>query len=237
MTKKKVQENPNQMKSWYKILPDSFKPKYENPCFDAHKMNVPFRACVIGGSGSGKTTLVMEMIHRMKDTFGLIVLCVKNADEPLYNFLKSKLDPEDLHIYENGDVPPLDKYAKMDFQILMIFDDLVNEKDQRPMIEWYIRGRKLAKGVSMVYLSQSFYGMPKTIRIQCNYLMLKKLSSTRDLTAILKDFSLGLAKEELLTLYEYATQEKTDFLFVDIDAEPQERFRKCFLDIIPVPTY
>lgn len=235
MSKKKTTTREG-MKEWYKILPDSFKPKYENPCFDHHKMKIPFRACVIGGSGSGKTTLVMEMIHRMKDTFGLIVLCVKNADEPLYNFLKSKLKPEDLHIYENGNVPPLDKYADMEFQILMIFDDLVNEKDQRPIIEWFIRGRKLAKGVSMVYLSQSYFGMPKTIRLQCNYIMLKKLSSTRDLTAILKDHSLGLSKEELLTLYEYATQQKTDFLMLDNEADTSEKFRKCFLEIIPVPT-
>lgn len=224
------------MKQWYKIIPKSFKPTYHNPCFKNHKLNVPFRACIIGGSGSGKTTLILEMVHRMQETFGLIVLCTKNSDEPLYNYLKSKLKPEDLHVYEDGEVPPLEKYAKEETQILMIFDDLVNEKDQRPMIEWYIRGRKLAKGVSMVYLSQSYFGMPKTIRIQCNYIMLKKLSSTRDLTAILKDFSLGLSREELLTLYEYATREKTDFLFVDIDAEPEERFRRCFLDIIEVPS-
>lgn len=226
----------NKMKMWYDILPKSFKPKYENPCFDKHRMKIPFRACVIGGSGSGKTTLVMEMIHRMKDTFGLIILCVKNASEPLYEFLKSKLKPEDLHIYEDGNVPPLSKYADEDYQILMIFDDLVNEKDQRPIIEWFIRGRKIAKGVSMVYLSQSYFGLEKTIRLQCNYIMLKKLSSTRDLTAILKDHSLGLEKEELLALYEYATREKTDFLMLDNEADTSEKYRKCFLEIIPVPT-
>ena len=224
------------MKEWYKILPKSMTPQYHNPCFNRHLMKIPFRACIIGGSGSGKTTLVLELVHRANDTFGLIVLCVKNADEPLYNFLKSKLKPEQLHIYENGEIPPLEKYAKEETQILMIFDDLVNEKNQKPIIEWFIRGRKLAEGVSMIYLSQSYFQMPKTIRIQCNYIMLKKLSSTKDLKAILRDFSLGLEPEELMTLYKYATEDKKDFLMVDMETEAENRFRKCFLDIIPVPT-
>lgn len=234
MKKNKDIIESNEMKQWYNILPKSFKPVYNNPCFKSHLMKIPFRACIIGGSGSGKTTLVMELIHRMKDTFGLIVLCVKNADEPLYNYLKSKLKPEDLHIYEDGQIPPLDKYANEKYQILMIFDDLVNEKNQRPIIEWFIRGRKLSMGISMIYLSQSYFGMPKTIRLQCNYIMLKKLSSTRDLTAILKDHSLGLTKEELLSLYEYATREKTDFLMLDNEANENEKYRKCFLEIIPI---
>ena len=235
MTKKKTSSPTNEMKEWYKILPKSMTPQYHNPCFDKHKMKIPFRSCIIGGSGSGKTTLVMEMIHRMNDTFGLIILCVKNADEPLYNFLKSKLKPESLHIYENGEVPPLEKYKDEDCQILMIFDDLVNEKNQKPIIEWFIRGRKLAEGVSMVYLSQSYFLMPKTIRIQCGYIMLKKLSSTKDLKAILRDFSLGLEPDELMALYNYSTEDKTSFLMVDMESPAEERFRKCFLEIIPVP--
>ena len=233
MTKKKT--TTNEMTNWYKILPKSMTPTYHNPCFDKHKMKIPFRACIIGGSGSGKTTLVLELIHRANDTFGLIVLCVKNADEPLYNFLKSKLKPEQLHIYENGEIPPLEKYKDEETQILMIFDDLVNEKNQKPIIEWFIRGRKLAEGVSMVYLSQSYFAMPKTIRIQCNYIMLKKLSSTKDLKAILRDFSLGLEPDELMALYKYATEDQKDFLMVDLEESAENRFRKCFLDIIPVP--
>lgn len=234
MTKKKSTPS-NEMTEWYKVIPKSMTPKYHNPCFDKHKMKWPFRACIIGGSGSGKTTLVLELIHRMNDTFGLIILCVKNQDEPLYNFLKSKLKPEALHIYENGEIPPLEKYKDEECQILMIFDDLVNEKNQKPIIEWYIRGRKLAEGVSMIYLSQSYFLMPKTIRINCNYIMLKKLSSTKDLKAILRDFSLGLEPDELMTLYKYATDNQKDFLMVDMESPAEERFRKCFLDVIPVP--
>lgn len=234
MTKKKASTS-NEIKNWYEILPKSMTPQYHNPCFDKHKMTWPFRSIIVGGSGSGKTTLVLEMIHRMNDTFGLIILCVKNASEPLYDFLKSKLKPEQLHIYENGEVPPLEKYKDEEFQILTIFDDLVAEKNQKPMIDYYIRSRKIAKGVSCVYLSQSYFLIPKTIRINCNYIMLKKLSSTKDLKQILRDFSLGLEPDELMTLYKYATDDKKSFLMVDLQSEMEERFRKSFLEIIPVP--
>lgn len=228
------------MSDWYgKILPDSFKPSYENPSFDSHLLKLPFRCCIIGGSGSGKTTLVMEMIKRIQDTFGLIILCTKNSDEPLYNFLRTKIKPEQLHIYEDGNVPELEKYKDENCQIFLIFDDLVNEskKKQEPIISWFIRGRKIAGGVSMCYLSQSYFGIPKTIRIQSNYIMLKKLTSTKDLNSILRDFSLGLSRDELLTLYRYATDDKKNFLLVDIDSPPENRFRRNFLEVIPVPEF
>ena len=231
MTKKKSPPS-NELKDWYKLMPKSMTPTYENPCFNQHLMKWPFRACIIGGSGSGKTTLVMEMIHRMNDTFGLIILCVKNSSEPLYEFLRSKLKPEQLHIYENGEIPPLEKYKDEDCQILTIFDDLCNEKNQKPIIEFYIRSRKIAKGVSCVYLSQSYYLIPKTIRIQCGYIMLKKLSSTKDLKSILRDFSLGLEPDELMTLYKYATENQKDFLMVDMVSPAEQRFRKCLATTI-----
>ena len=115
-----------------------------------------------------------------------------------------------------------------------MFDDLVNEKDQRGIIEWFVRGRKLAKGFSMMYLSQSYFKTPKTIRLQCNYILLKKLSSTRDLTNILDDFNLGISKDKLLKLYKEATKERKNFLMVDVDATPENRFRRNFLDVFNV---
>ena len=169
----------DELTDFYKKIPPELKTKYSNPSYKKHLMNIPFRVLLVGGSGSGKTTCVLEVISRMPKTFGLVVLCCKDSDEPLYRLLKSKLDKDQLHVYENGEVPPPDKYKDYDQQGLIIFDDLVNEKDQRPMIEWFIRGRKAGKnnvGFSSMYLTQSFHRCPKTIRLQANYIMLKKLN-------------------------------------------------------------
>ena len=219
---------------FYKKMPKDFKPKYRNPNYKKHLMNIPFRALIVGGSGSGKTTLVLETIQRMPKTFEKIILCCKQPDEPLYKLLRSKLDKDLIDVYEGGDVPPLEQYTEFDGQILMIFDDLMNEKDQSEVIEWFIRGRKIAKGVSMIYLTQSYYRCPKTVRLQCNYIFLKKLTSMKDLTNILEDFNLGVDKNRLLNMYKDATKDRKDFLTIDIDEIPEKRFRENFLNIITI---
>ena len=223
--------------NWYKKIPSKLVPKYHNPNFQKHKLKHPFRALIVGGSGSGKTQLILEIIHRMSGTFELVILCVKNSNEPLYNYLKTKIDSDRLHIYENGQVPSLSDYKTFNGQILMVFDDLVNEKKaQEPITEWFIRGRKLAGGVSMCYLSQSYFKTPKTIRVNCNYIILKKLSSTRDLNMILGDYNLGIDRSVLLELYKYAIQNNGS-LFIDIDAQPEDRFRRNFLERLDISNH
>jgi hypothetical protein len=64
----------------------------------------------------------------------------------------------------------------------------------------------------MCYLSQSFFRIPKIIRLQCNYLILLKLGSKRDLNLILSDYGLGVEKDELMAIYKHATQIPFDFL-------------------------
>lgn len=227
----------NAINNWYDKVPEDLLPKYSNPNFDEHRINVPFRAVLCAASGGGKTNLALEILHRMKGTFNLVVLCCKDPSEPLYAYLQTKLPPENLHVYADGKVPAIKEYEDEEGQSLIIFDDLVIEPKQTMMKEWFIRGRKVGKGgFSMMYLTQSFFGVPKAIRLQCNLLILKKLTDTRDLKLILSTFSLGMNFEELLTLYKYCTQTPSDFLLVDIDKGEEERYRKGFLEVINIPS-
>jgi ABC-type oligopeptide transport system ATPase subunit len=126
----------NDVKLWYNILPEGMKPRYHNPNYKHHLINIPFRMLVVGSSGAGKSTLVLEMIHRMNDTFGNIILCCMNSSEPLYKFLRSKIKPEQLQIYEGYDkIVPLDSLDK-DLQHLIIFDDLVLARKQDKIEEY-----------------------------------------------------------------------------------------------------
>jgi ABC-type dipeptide/oligopeptide/nickel transport system ATPase component len=218
--------------NWYAKIPKGLKTQYENPQYKDHKIDVPFRMVIVGCSGSGKTTLVLELIHRMPNTFGHITVCCMNADEPLYKFLSTKLKPEHLNIvegYEN--IPRLEDLDK-EIQHLVIFDDLVLEKNQSAIEQYFIRGRKIAKGVSCIYLTQSYYGTPKVIRLQANYILMKKLSSTRDLVMVMKDCSLGLEKDELLQMYKFCTVDHHSFLMIDMQTDPENRFRRNFNELI-----
>lgn len=222
--------NSNQLQKWYNHVPESMRPKYHNPCIANHGLELPFRMIIVGNSGSGKTTLVLEILHRMKDTFGQVTICCANADEPLYKYLSSKIDPECLSIvegYEN--IPDLDSLER-GTQHLIVFDDLCLEKDQRRISEYFIRGRKIAGGVSCMYLTQSYFAVPKVIRLQASYIILKKLSSLRDLYLVVTDFNLDKTKEEMLQIYQGCTSDPLSFLLVDINVLPDRRFRRNFCE-------
>jgi hypothetical protein len=167
----------------------------------------------------------------MPDTFERIHICTKNKDEPLYNYLEDKLKEANFKITEGiNTLPDLDEMDKNQ-NYLIVLDDLVNEsaKAQRPVADYFIRCRK--KNCSIIYISQSYYQVPKLIRDNINYLILKQVSSMRNLTMIMRECSLGIDKKQLKALYEDSTKDKMTFLLLDLEGPKEQRFR-CGLDQI-----
>ena len=228
----KKKKNEAVLVDWYKEMPKRFHLKSHNPNFEKHGINVPFRMLIIGSSGSGKTQTLLNIIHNLGDTFQNLHIITKNKDEPLYNYLEDKLK-ENITIVEGiENAPNLDKFDK-DEQTLIVMDDLVLEKNQRALGEYFIRARKL--NCSLIYISQSYYAVPPIIRKNLNYLVVKRLASLPDLFRILREYSLGVDKMELKKIYEASTTEnKQDFLMVDLDADPKDRFRKNFNEIYDI---
>jgi hypothetical protein len=231
MVKKSKKLEDNKLTNWYEQIPTRMITKYENPSFDQTKIAHPARILIIGATGSGKTTLFLEFIKRMRNTFSHIILCVRSIDEPLYKFFISKLEPEQYSVHENGEVPDLDKFKDSKEQIVCVFDDLILS-NQKKIEDYFIRSRKVAKGFTLLYLSQSYYKIPKIIRLQASHLFIKKLASSRDLGMILKENTLNVSKEELNRIYDYATSEKGSFLMIDLEADESQKFRKNFLEIL-----
>ena len=207
----------------------------DNPNVKLHQLDkLPFRMVIVAPSGTGKSNFVLNLIEKYskgKGTFNTITLICRSKCEPLYEYLEDRTKKK--VVIEEGveNIPDINKFDK-DLQHLVIFDDLVMEKDQRKITEFYIRGRK--KGISICYLSQSFYKVPKTIRSNCNYFVILKLSGKRDLNLIMSEFELGIDKKELLEIYEDATAEKFNVLLIDVEADKQHRFRKNFLEFYEV---
>ena len=219
----------NGMVDYYKVMPRKFLLQSHNPNFKDHKLNLPFRMLIIGGSGAGKTQTLMNLIRVMNGTFNNIHIITKNKDEPLYNYLESKVDTG-LSITEGIDsAPNLDEFDKKE-QSLIVMDDLVLEINQKQLEQYFIRARKL--NCSLVYLSQSYFGVPKMIRMNLNYLIIKRLNTLQDLFRMMREYSLGVSKDVLVDLYQHSIQDnKQDFLLVDLDSEPKDRFRFNFLDV------
>lgn len=192
-------------------------PKYHNPHFEDTQMNIPARVGVIAPSGTGKTQWLLNYISKSNDTFGHIIVVYKSS-EPLYDFLRDKIGSKNITFYTKlTDLPAPKDLAMGDKQVLLVFDDQILEKDQSKIGEYFIRGRKIGGGITMCYLSQSFFAIPTVIRRQFNYLIILKLSGKRDLNLILQNYSLGIDVKEIMAMYKDATKEKFNFLKLDIE--------------------
>jgi Poxvirus A32 protein len=223
----------NKITNFYDLLPKNFVKKYHNPAYKKHLINIPFRMLIVGGSGVGKTSALMEIIHRMKNTFNFIAICCKSKEEPLYQYLEEKIG-DSIEFYEGIDnIPDLSEFEDRG-QSLIVFDDLVLEKDQKRIEQYFIRARKVGGGVSCCYLTQSYFRTPKMIRAQCNYIILKKLGEKRDLNLILSEFSLGVDKTDLASKYAAAMRVPNSFLLIDVSPDTQDvkRFREGFLKFL-----
>ena len=189
--------------------------------------------CVVAPSGSGKTNFLCNLLSifsQGKGTWQSINIITRNKDEPLYKWIIAKSDQiqitEGLHT-----TPQLDKFDK-DFNHLVVWDDLVLSKDLTMVENYYIRARKL--NVSVIFISQSFFRIPKIIRNNCSYMVLLKLSGNREVNMILSEFGLGVTKDELISLYEYATREKFSPLIIDMEESANNRFCKGLLEILSI---
>jgi len=203
--------------------------KTENPNYELHHFETPFRALVVAPSGSGKSNFITNLISlfcKGKGTFDNIYIFCKCKDEPLYKYLADK-SKGTIEVHEDlKDLPAINDLNQCK-QTLIIFDDFVTSIKQHSTIqEYFIRGRK--RNCSIMYLSQSYYGTPKLIRQNINYLVILKLGGTRDINSILRECSIGLTKDELLYMYKEATKNKFDVFIINLDKSGNDRYRNNF---------
>jgi ABC-type oligopeptide transport system ATPase subunit len=202
-----------------------------NPHFDDTNIEIPSRICIVGASGSGKSTCLMNFILKAKSTFGHITIVTKQQ-EPLYDYLEKQLKGKNITIhYDLGKLEEPKDFPNKELQNLLIFDDQIAEKNQRKIVEYFIRGRKIGAGITCCYLSQSYYQVPKTIRAQLSYIWLVKIGQKRDLNLILADSGGLVDKKTLMHLYEDATQQKFNFLKINLNTvDMNKKFSKNFID-------
>ena len=214
-------------------MPPELIKKPDNPNEHLHHMSLPFRMCIVAPSGSGKTNFLLNLIHLFsqgKGTFESIHIITRLADEPLYTFLKQKA--ESVQILEGmSKTPDLNKFDKEESH-LIVWDDLVLSKDLARVEEYYLRARK--QNVSCIFISQSYYHIPTMIRRNSSYMVILKLgASSRELKCLMSEMASSLDKDQLVNLYEYATD--TKFVPLIVNCEEQDRykkFRKGFNEIL-----
>lgn len=213
--------------NFYEQVPKKKNKLETNPNFNLHHLNIPFRMLLVGSSGSMKTNTALNMLKAFDGTFEKVTVVCRNKDEPLYNLLSDSIPDDQLEMIEiagndMSKMPSMNGLNSDSPNSLVIFDDLCLVEDDGPICEFFIRARKC--NISCMYLTQSYFEAPKTVRLNCDTIIFKKIGAMRDLKTILSEYTLGVEKEELLELYKQCTKTKLDWLMIITENEPGKQF-------------
>ena len=136
-------------------------------------------------------------------------------------------------IYEN-----IDNYnSNIKRKIFVVFDDMIavimtNKKFQAIIKELFIRCRKL--NISLVFISQSYFSVPKDVRLNSRHYLIIKINKKRELQIIAINHSADINYNNFLKIYRECTKEPHSFLTIDIllAASDLLRFRKNLLMLL-----
>ena len=93
----------------------------------------------------------------------------------------------------------------------------------------FIRGRKL--NVSIVYITQSYFKVPKDVRLNSTHFFIIKIPNKRELQQIALNHSSDVGFKDFMKIYKKCTTEPYSFLVNDITLPSNNplRFRKNLL--------
>ena len=174
---KETQHNPN-----WSSIPD-------HPC----------RILIIGGSRSGKTTALLNLVNKQLN-IDKIYLYTKDPYETKHQYLinihekvglNHHNDPKAYIEYSNdmqNVYKNIDEYnIEKDCKTLIVFDDMIadminNKKLNSIVTELFIRGRKL--NIPLVFITQSYFKVPKDVRLNTTHFFILKILNKRELPQI-----------------------------------------------------
>ena len=112
----------------------------------------------------------------------------------------------------------------------MIADVNTNKKSQAIVKELFFRCRKLNK--SLVFITQSYFSVPKEVRLNSTHYLTMKIYNRKELQNIVIKHSADIDYKDFMKIYRKCTREPYSFFTIDITlpADNPLRFRKNLLD-------
>ena len=202
---------------------------------------------IIKGSGSGKTNVLLNLINH-EPYIDKIYLCTKDPSEAKYQLLINKreitgskyLNDSKAFIEYSDDMDDIyrnieEYYPNKKWKILIVFDVMIvdmlsNKKLNRIVTELLIRGRKL--NISLVFITQSYFPVPKNIRLNSTHYFVMKIPNKRELQQIAFNPSSDIDFQDFMILYKESTAEPYSFLVTDttLASDNSLHFRKNLLE-------
>jgi hypothetical protein len=199
---------------------------------------------LVGGTGSGKTLSLLNYIAKTslnaEGTYKHVLMCVKKLEAP-NKYLKENLGDKITFYFRVEDFPLVSQFpdlsARNNANYLVIFDDCINDgknsKMQKKIDEYFTYGR--SKGITIAYLTQSFYQTPIFLRKQVSFILLCSIKRKSELKSIITDYdTTGINPETLANMYKYATNgPKPNFLKIcTYECEPGKKYSKNFTEYL-----
>ena len=179
----------------------------------------PYRILIIGGSGTGKTNALLNFLINKRDRVGINRLNDPKAFIEYFNNMHK--------VYKNIDNYNLDNENK----ILIVFDDMIadmikNKELNSIVTELFIRGRKL--NISLIFITQSYFKVPKDVRLSTSHFFIMKIPNKRELQQIAINHSSDINTKDFIEIYRKCTDKPYSFLVIDttLSSNNRLRFRK-----------
>ena len=119
-------------------------------------------------------------------------------------------------------------------KVLIVFDnmitDMISNNRLNPIVtELFIRGRRL--NISIVFITQSYFKVPKDVRLNSTHFFIMKIPNKRELQQIALNHSFNIDFQDFMQIYKNCTTEPYSFLFNDttLPSDDPFRFRKNLL--------
>ena len=112
----------------------------------------------------------------------------------------------------------------------MIADILTNTEFKSIIKELFIRCRKL--NISLAFITQSYFSIPKDVRLNSTHYLIMKINNKRELKNIAINHSADIDYQDFKKIYRECTKEPYNFLTIDttLPASDPLRFRKNLFD-------
>ena len=132
-------------------------------------------------------------------------------------------------IYDN--IEDYNKKGKR--KVLIVFDDMIshvmsNKKAQQVLKELFIRCRKL--NIGLCFLTQSYFSVPKDLRLNITHYIIIKLNNKRESQNIAINHTSDIDYKDFVKIYRDCTNEPYNFLTIDTTQPTDKGFKNNFND-------
>ena len=184
------------------------------------------------------------------DVINKIYLYAKDLNEPKYAYLIKKCENVGIKHYNDptaffecsntmDDVyEDIDNYnLQRDKKVVIVFDGMIadimiNKKFKDMIKELFITCRKL--NISLVFITQSYFSVPKDVRLNSTHYLIMKIKNKRELQNIAINPSADIDYKDFMKIYRECTKKTYNFLTIDttLPASDLLRFRKNLFEYL-----